>query len=213
LRSTNDWQHGRYLIGSENRYFCVYRRADAITGNHSDLSPLKVIAKESLLVKQECLMRKIVFVFTLFIAQAGWTTEYDEGLAAFNNKDYKTALKKWRIAAQRGNADAGLNIGFMYELGLGITQEFKEAARWYRLAALKGHVGAQVNLGVMYGNGQGVEGDIIRAHMWFNIAATGGDKAGINGRDLAAARMTGQQIEQAQRWAQECIESKYEKCE
>lgn len=158
-------------------------------------------------------MRKILFVFGLLIAQAACAVEYQEGLDAFNNKDYKTALKKWQIALQKGDADAGLNIGFMYEMGIGVAQEYREAVRWYRLAALKGQVGAQVNLAVMYGNGQGIAQDIMRAHMWFNIAATGGDKAGVNGRELAAARMTGQQIEQAQRWAQECMESKYEKCE
>lgn len=158
-------------------------------------------------------MRRFLFIFSLLIAQLAWAVEYEQGLAAFNNQEYKTALKNLKIAAQKGNSDAGLNIGFMYELGIGIAQEYKEAVRWYRLAALQGHAGAQVNLAVMYGNGQGIPQDIIRAHMWFNLAATGEDKAGVNGRELAAARMTTQQLEQAQRWAQECLESNYKKCE
>jgi TPR repeat protein len=65
----------------------------------------------------------------------------------------------------------------------------------------------------MYGLGQGVAQDYVRAHMWFNIAATAGDKDSVKNRDIAASKMTPQQIEQAQRMARECMASNFKKCD
>ncbi len=38
----------------------------------------------------------------------------EDGLAAYESKDYATALKLWRPLAEQGNADAQNNLGFMY---------------------------------------------------------------------------------------------------
>ena len=40
---------------------------------------------------------------------------------------------RWlRQAADRGNALAMNNLGFMYQNGLGVEQDYEEAVRWYR---------------------------------------------------------------------------------
>ena len=129
------------------------------------------------------------------------------------SKDYKEALRWFDLAAKKGNRDAQFNLGFMYENGQGVAQDYKEAARWYRLAAKQGFTEAQFNLGFMYHDGKGVAQDIIRAHMWFNIAAVSGDKGSVKNRDIAASKMTSQQIEQAQRMARECMASNFTKCD
>jgi hypothetical protein len=49
--------------------------------------------------------------------------------------------------------------------------------------------------------------------MWSNIAAVSGDKDRVTNRDLAASKMTAQQIEQAQRMARECMASNFTKCD
>ncbi len=62
---------------------------------------------------------------------------------------------------------------------------------------------AHSNLGFIYYNGQGVRQDIVQAHIWFDLAAAqGGGKAKKN-RDIAAERMTPDQIAEAQRMARE----------
>ena len=66
----------------------------------------------------------------------------------------------------------------------------------------------QANLGTLYANGLGVERDDVQAHMWLNLAAsrTKSRKARwglMSKRDNVAARLTLEQLTEAQRLAQE----------
>ena len=112
-----------------------------------------------------------------------------------------------RVRAEAGDAEAQYNLGFRYATGRGVPQDDAEAARWYRLAADQGHVGAQNNLGVSYAKGDGVPQDDIEAHMWANIAvaqSSGEDRdRRVKNRDIDAAKMTAEQIAEAQRRARE----------
>ena len=42
------------------------------------------------------------------------------------------------------------NLAFMYQKGLGVTQDYTEAVNWYRKAAEQGNAQGQANLGDMY---------------------------------------------------------------
>ncbi|MDP6371637.1 MAG: hypothetical protein QF634_03895 [Vicinamibacterales bacterium] len=112
-----------------------------------------------------------------------------------------------RVRAEAGDADAQNNLGFMYDFGEGVPQNYAEAARWFRLAADQGQAGAQNSLGFMYANGRGVPQDYVQAHMWTNLAvaqSSGEDRdQGVENRDIIAARMTAEQIAEAQRLARE----------
>ena len=81
------------------------------------------------------------------------------------------------------------------------------AARRYRLAADQGQVSAQFNLGLMYGSGKGVPQDDVEAHMWLNLATAQASVEErdeyVKERDDVAARMTPEQITEAQRRARE----------
>ena len=194
-------------------------------------------------------MRRLLIVVALLFAQTVCSSDLEDGLAAFDRKDYSTALVKlrsaamngnrdaqalvgmmyneglgvgqdykeavrwYRLAAQHGDRDAQHNLGVMFEKGQGVAQDYKEAVRWYRLAAQQGNARAQNNLGINYGLGQGVLQDYVRSHMWFNISAINGDKDSVKNRDIAASKMSPQQIEQAQRMARECMASNFKKCD
>ena len=41
------------------------------------------------------------------------------------SKDYKTAIKWYRKAAEQGDADAQASLGWMYSNGEGVTQDDK----------------------------------------------------------------------------------------
>ena len=69
-----------------------------------------------------------------------WAGDYEDGLAAAKKQDYVTAIKKFQIAAEKGNARAQFMLGFMYEEGIGVKQDYAEAMRWYKLAAAQGEV-------------------------------------------------------------------------
>ena len=77
-----------------------------------------------------------------------------------------------------------------------------------RCQAEQGIARAQGLLGLMYEYGRGVPQDFVRAHMWFNLAASrlppGGVRdSAVKDRDRIAARMTPEQIAEAQRLARD----------
>lgn len=52
-----------------------------------------------------------------------------KGVAAHKSGDYATALREWRPLVEQGNANAPLNLGFMYRDGQGIPQDFRIAVK------------------------------------------------------------------------------------
>ena len=65
----------------------------------------------------------------------------------------------------------------------------------------------------MYRKGEGVIQDYVRAHMWYNLSAAGGNADVAKDRDLVAAKMTTQQIAEAQKLARECQASNFKHCD
>ena len=113
-----------------------------------------------------------------------------------------------RALAEQGSFRAQQALGFMYEEGRGVTQDYAEAVRWFRLPADQGFAPAQFFLGNSLTLGRGVPQDYVEAHMWLNLS--GHDHVGpedrdtyANARDAVTARMTADQIAEAQRRAQE----------
>ncbi len=94
---------------------------------------------------------------------------------AFYAEDYAKSAKLFRPLAQRGNAEAQINLGMMYYRGQGVPQDYKEAVKWYQLAAKRGNPYAQLNLGMMYENGQGVPLLYKEAVKWYRMAAEQGN--------------------------------------
>ena len=99
----------------------------------------------------------------------------NEGVTAYETKDYATALKEFSTLANQGNAQAQFNLGVMYDNGQGVPKDEAQAVAWYRKAAEQGYVSAQYNLGVMYGNGRGVPKDEAQAVAWYRKAAEQGE--------------------------------------
>ena len=89
-------------------------------------------------------------------------------------QDYKEAVKRYRKAAEQGDANAQFNLGLMYAQGQGVTQNYKEAVKWYTKAAEQGVAAAQSNLGVMYDQGQGVTQNYREAVKRYRKAAEQG---------------------------------------
>ena len=155
----------------------------------------------------------VVLLTTMLCASAVNAGDVEDGNAAILKNNYSLALSKYKSAAVKNNAYAQLQIGNMYNEGLGVAQDYAEAVKWYKLAAAQGHASAQYNLGNIYGNGQGVVQDYVRAHMWFNLAATKGQTNAVKNREVVAAKMTTQQIAEAQKLARECQARNYKNCD
>jgi len=104
----------------------------------------------------------------------------DEGLAAFDKGDYRTALDKLTTLAAKGNAIAMNTLGKMYMQGLGVPQDYGKALQLFRQAAKRKLPNAENNLGVMYAGGYGVPQDFRQAIAWFKKAANQGYAGAIN---------------------------------
>lgn len=108
-------------------------------------------------------------------------------------------------AAERGDARAQAQLGFMYATGRNVPQNYALACFWYRRAAEQGHPAAQHLLGLMYDKGFGVPADHVLAHMWLNLAAarTRGDvhEDNIRLRDAVAGKLSLGQLADAQQLA------------
>ena len=105
------------------------------------------------------------------------------GLAAMERQHYATALRAWSDLAEAGDPEAQHNIGYMYEEGLGVTQQYDVAMEWYRRAADGGLAEADHNLGMMYVDGRGVAKSWAQGLMYFRKAA---DKSLIESRYMIA---------------------------
>ena len=106
-----------------------------------------------------------------------WAGDFEDGLAAANKQDYVTANKKFKIAAEKGNASAQLMLGLSYAAGTGVAQDYAQAFFWFKLAAAQGDADAQTYLGHMYDNGHGVVQDYAEAVRWYKLAAAQGKAA------------------------------------
>jgi S1-C subfamily serine protease len=68
-------------------------------------------------------------------------------------------------------------------------------------AANQGDAQAQYNLGYFYGEGEGVTQNELEAYIWSSLAAAQGDTKAEHNRDLAASRMSREEIIEGQRCA------------
>ena len=106
-----------------------------------------------------------------------------------------------------------------YENALSALQrgDSKLAAGLLRSLAAQGDAQAQIKLGWMYEKGEGIQQDFVRAYMWYNAAATAASVAVENlamaNRHKVASQMTATQIEEAQKMARRCHQSKFKECD
>ena len=95
------------------------------------------------------------------LAQFNLGLMYDKGEGVKRN--YKMAVKWYKLAARQGISSAQFNLGWLYSKGKGVRQSFKRTVMWYIRAAKQGNSAAQFNLGLMYQKGLGVERDMSLA--------------------------------------------------
>jgi hypothetical protein len=161
------------------------------------------------------LMKLIVSALTALLLVssplAAQTLEADmkKAAGAYEQKDMATAVRLWKVWADKGNAEARTLLGAMYWSGEGVPRDHKEAARLYLLAANQGYARAQNNIGFMLSFGEGIPPqDDVEAYKWLTLAINGyteknQDRLDQARKDLAtlAKRMSPAQITEAERRA------------
>lgn len=97
------------------------------------------------------------------------------GLEAVQRKDYSSALVEFEMLAEKGDADAQVNLGNLYMKGWGVKQDYASAYDWYQKAARQNSRMAYSKLGVLHYYGLGTIKDSAEAAKWFERAADLGD--------------------------------------
>ena len=150
-------------------------------------------------------MRRLALTFAILIVLAApaWAG-YDEGVAAYERRDYTTAMREFRPLAEQGHADAQYRLGWAYRYGEGVPQDDDEAVKWYRKAAEQGQVEAQLRLGNWSYRCPGGIGwrcrlisanpDYTEAAKWYRLAAEQGNAEAQ--RSIGAMYAEGQGVPQ-----------------
>jgi TPR repeat protein len=157
---------------------------------------------------------RILLSLLVSVALGLWTATppcwagIEQGVAAYKQGDFATALHEFLPLAQHGQATAQFYLGTMYTKGWGVPQDAAEAARWYQRAAAQGVPEAQYNLGVMYVRGAGVAQDLVQGYLWLHRAAAGLPAGArqdqvVQARERVAAQLTADQLARAQELARQ----------
>jgi TPR repeat protein len=119
-------------------------------------------------------------VVRIYIVDATWreTPQKDMSIEAVPAEDKAEAVRRFRKAAEQGDAKAQYNLGAAYYKGEGVSQDKAEAVRWIRKAAEQGFAKAQTSLGMAYYKGEGVSKDNAEAVKWYRKAAEQGHADG-----------------------------------
>jgi uncharacterized protein len=140
-------------------------------------------------------------------AQSRLGALYDEGRGV--PQSLSKAMKWYRRAAQQGDLNAQIALGLIYGTGRGVPQNSLQAVKWFSRAAEQGDALAQYNLGLIYASGYaGAPKDDVQALVWFSLAAKGGHDDARKQRDTLAAALSQEQVQQAEKIAQDWIEAK-----
>ena len=119
--------------------------------------------------------RNAFVIVTLICSQPLLASDREErlnaGLAALKREHYATALRSWLPLAEAGDPEAQANVGYMYEEGLGVSQQLDVAVGWYEKAAASGSMQANHNLGMIFAEGRGTPQSWVRALRYFEVAA------------------------------------------
>ena len=110
------------------------------------------------------------FIWALLLLSLGLVTQLPGRPPSAGNKHFEAV----KAEADKGDAEAQLNLAALYATGDGVPKDLVKAAKLHRKAAEQGLARAQCLVGMDYANGDGVKADKLEALRWFRKAADQG---------------------------------------
>jgi len=132
-----------------------------------------------------------------FISNNSWAKSYDEVKEGnklsiemqiwthergkewfYDEKDYASAYKLFKLGANYGYAPSQFMMGLIYEKGLSVDKNYLTALNYYEKAAKQGHSYAQALLANMYRYNQnytGSDNSYEKAKHWYNLSVLQGN--------------------------------------
>jgi hypothetical protein len=100
--------------------------------------------------------------------------EIDVVIAAYQHRDYTTAMAGFGELAMAGDSRAQTILALMYRFGEGTPVDLQQALDWYQRAATAGYAPAQYHLANMLASGMGTAVNERAATRWLQSAAQAG---------------------------------------
>jgi TPR repeat protein len=117
-------------------------------------------------------VRKLLaFLAAMFCFCGTWGADLIKGAAAMERGDSALAEAELTPLAEKGDKDAQVKLGAMYQYGYGVPVDYSRAFDWYQRAAVQGDPEGEVDLGLMYERGLGTSQDTVKALEWFHRSA------------------------------------------
>ena len=125
----------------------------------------------------------IVLFLILSLAMASISvvaSDLEDAVTAMRTGDFAEAYCIMRPLAERGDADAQYNIGWMYMNGYGLRVNDSLALEWWNKASDQGHVDASFSIGMLYSLGDGdVPKDSTKAIDYYLLAVKAGHEDAV----------------------------------
>lgn len=119
--------------------------------------------------------------------------QYYYGLALEKTGNVVEALRRVKMAADAGDADAMVSLGFYFVTGRGVLKNPERAFELFSRAAATGNPDAISDLGSMYSNGIFVKQDFAKALDYYEKAIEAGNSFALN--DLGVMYFGGKGVE------------------
>ena len=127
-------------------------------------------------------------------------------------QDVAEGLTWIRRAADRGNVLGYKWLGWLYENGEAVQTSATEAVKWYRRASVEGDAWTQWRLGLAYMRGFGTAQNDVAALVWLGLARANGEEEAEEPWETVRARLTPDQLREANALGSECLDSGYQNC-
>lgn len=100
-------------------------------------------------------------------------SEEEDDIGPYEDElDYlRKTVEKMKRDAEQGKDTSLLNLGYFYDVGLGVAADKEQAMFWYLKALESGNTAALVNIAILYRE----KGDFASAKEWFDKATASGD--------------------------------------
>ena len=115
-------------------------------------------------------MMLIVLAMSTTVGAQNTDEIYAEAKALYDANDYKAALPKLKVAAEKGHKKAQYRLGRCYDKGHGTAENNKLAYEWYSKSAAQNNAKVQLALGKCYMKGKGTTADQAKAKVWLTKA-------------------------------------------
>ncbi|MBA4096296.1 MAG: hypothetical protein C0484_05925 [Rhodospirillum sp.] len=134
------------------------------------------MAISGIILREDWFSIALRLVWVAFLASSGTSAsaDFDQGVTAFQQGDYQTALREFQPLAEAGDPRAEYAIARIYRDALGVKRDKAAASNWMRRAAEGGWPYAMFDLGEMYATGYLGPSDHDEAMKWFTLAAEQG---------------------------------------